>query len=390
MTRVAVLGASGFVGCRVVERLRTDPRWDIVPVVHSSGNAWRVARLGIPLQSADLLDESSLGRVLAGCTHVVNCSRGDDAVMLKGFRRLLQASRRSGVRRFVHLSSVAVYGDPPPTSSASEGAPTNPARGSYGWVKLEQDRMLQAAVSTRFAAVALCPPNIGGPYSPYLLAILAALRGGRLPLVDDGRRPCMLVDVDNLAQAIVLALDGGPADGRRLFVTDGRAATWRQVMDALTRLLPKTAPAPVTITAVELSRMLQSSRPPRASVMRSLKHLVSGEVREALRRDPLLARLDRFVRQLVAFAGPALEQRMRQSIEGPAVVPRPGPAANIELRLASQQLRDVEHSPQAAFDQLGYRPSHDFDASMRAFSAWYRAMTGLDSRFGDLYARLYS
>jgi len=390
MTRVAVFGASGFVGSTLVERLLMRGGREVRPIVHTSGNAWRLARWGIDLQSVDLLDETAVRQSLRGCTHVVNCSRGGDDVMLRGLETLLRACRGAGVQRLVHLSSVAVYGDPPVAGSETEDAPTRPVRGSYGWVKLQQDNMLRKAASRGLSAIALCPPNISGPNSAYLLAILAALRRGALPLLDAGRRPCMLVDVENLAYAIDLALDGGPADGQRIFVTDAEAASWHQLVEGLIGLPPAGAPAPGDISVGQLTNLLAAARPPRASLRRALKHLVSSELREVLRRDPLLARIDRFGRNLVGKLGTSVEERLRRSLEGPNRAAAARPEPQIDLRLTAQQLRTVVHSPRRAGRLLGYRPPHAFAGSMRAFATWYRETTGLDSRFGALYAKLYS
>lgn len=390
MRRVAVFGASGFVGATLVERLQASGGWDIKPIVHSSGNAWRVARGELPLESVDLLDKVQLRGALEGCSHLVNCSRGDDRVMLEGLASLIEAARGAGVERFVHLSSVAVYGDPPAPGSEREDGPTRPAPASYGWVKLKQDAMLMEAARRGLNSVSLCPPNISGPYSPYLLGLLAGLRRGRIRLLEAGRRPCNLVDVDNLAYAIELALSGGPADGRRIFVTDLEAANWRSVVDELWPLLPPANPAPGPISEEELAQRLKAASPARPSLVRSIKHLVSSDVREALRRDPLLARADGVMRRTVSLLGTAVEDRLRRSIEGPAPIPKESAGPALELRLTAQQLRTVVHSPASAIELLGYRPPHTFASSMQAFRTWYLGMTGLDSRFGDLYGQLYS
>jgi nucleoside-diphosphate-sugar epimerase len=86
--------------------------------------------------------------------------------MIDGLRNILAACRSAGVRRFVHLSSVLVY-DPPPPESTDEDAPAIPQPGaeSYGFMKLEQDKMVQGAAKSRLPAVILCPPNISGPFS---------------------------------------------------------------------------------------------------------------------------------------------------------------------------------------------------------------------------------
>jgi nucleoside-diphosphate-sugar epimerase len=390
MKRVAVLGASGLVGATLVERLHAGGRYEVVPVVHSSGNAWRVARLPLTLKTVDLMAAESVRGVVAGCSHVVNCTRGGDEVMLKGFRTLLDACAAARVQRLVHLSSVAVYGDPPAPDSQDEAGQTNPARGSYGWIKLQQDRMLERAARTGLSCVALCPPNIGGPYSYFLLALLLALRSGRAALVDGGRAPCNLVDVDNLALAIELALERGPEDGRRLFITDDDTATWSAVLAELRPLVPDGTPPVPSIEARVVQDLLVAQRPAPASLWRSLKHLVSSDVREVLRRDPLLARIDAGLRRAVALLGSATEERLRLAIEAP---PGKRPAASrfdIDLRLTAQQLRTVVHSSRRAREALGYQPRHSFAASMQAFRAWYRSISGATSSFGDLFSRIQS
>ncbi|HEY9446059.1 MAG TPA: NAD(P)-dependent oxidoreductase, partial [Burkholderiales bacterium] len=139
MRRIAVVGASGLVGSTLTERLLAQGADEIVPFIHSSGNAMRLARRGVELKMLDLMEPTQVEAALAGVTHVVNCSRGSDEVMLTGLSNLLAASRKHRVERFVHLSSVAVYGDPPPPESSAEDAPALPARGTYGWIKLQQD-----------------------------------------------------------------------------------------------------------------------------------------------------------------------------------------------------------------------------------------------------------
>jgi len=96
MRRIAVVGASGFVGSALVERLLVQGADEVVPFIHSSGNAMRLARRGIELRMLDLLDSTQVEAALSGITHVVNCSRGDEDVMLTGLRNLLAASRKRG------------------------------------------------------------------------------------------------------------------------------------------------------------------------------------------------------------------------------------------------------------------------------------------------------
>src|SRR5688500_2317183 len=156
--RVAVFGASGFVGATLVQRLWQSEAIEVRPIIHSSGNAARLSRFGRPMITADALQPATLDAALDGCTHVVNCSRGPAEVMLTGLRNMLDASRRARVRRFVHLSSVAAYGDLPGRSVLAESERPAPAPNTYGWTKQQQDEIVMRAHQEGLSCAILCPP----------------------------------------------------------------------------------------------------------------------------------------------------------------------------------------------------------------------------------------
>jgi nucleoside-diphosphate-sugar epimerase len=388
MKRIAVVGASGFVGSTLVERLLARGTAEVLPFIHSSGNAWRLARLGIELRTLNLLDGRQVEASLHGVTHVVNCSRGGDDVMLRGLKNLLAASKKQRVERFVHLGSVAVYGDPPPPESVREAAPTLPGRGTYGWVKLQQDRMVMRACQEDLPSLILCPPNISGPHSIYLVGLVDALRAGEFALLDDGSAPCNLVDVSNLSLAIELALSNGPADGARVFVTDDENTNWKYVIDSLVSLAGSAQPVP-SISLEELSRTGGAVDKPQGSVLRSLKHLVSSEVRQAMRKDPLWEKVDTVLRRGVAQMGKAVENTLRISVEGPTRIAKVNIGQRLDLRLCRQQLRGVMHSCELAKSRLTYRPAYSVAESMEAFRTWYRSHHGMDSDVWPLLHQLY-
>lgn len=386
MKSVAVLGASGFVGTAVVERLLASGAWQVRSVIHSSGNAWELARRGVALVQADLMEPAALRAALDGCTHVVNCSRGGDDVMVQGLRNLLHACVAAKIERLVHLSSVAVYGDPPPRESAREEAPARPTDG-YGRVKLEQDELVAAFVRKGLSSVVLCPPSITGAGSDFVLDVLNAVRQGRFALVDGGATAVNLVDVQNLARAAELALTCADADGRRIFVVDDEPATWREYADAL---LPwSEAEPPPSIARDEAQRLFPPAAPSeKSSPLASVKHLVSSDVRAALRKDPLLAKVDRAVRGMVAALPRSIEDSLRRRIEGPIRVPRAASVAPFDAYLTRLQLRGVKHQCERARRVLGYEPPHSFARSLDAFRSWYAALHGFGDRYWALARQL--
>lgn len=385
---VAVVGASGFLGSAVVEYLHRQGV-EVVPLAGSTGNSWRLMSQGHKPRVVNVLDRDDLEVALSGCTKIVNCLRGDEKVMLGGMENILRAARRLNVARLVHVSSVAVFGDPPPAAAHTESAPTVPEKGSYGWIKLRQDQMVMAASRKGLSSVILSPPNIIGPGSDYLLQILDALLRGSFVLVDAGTAPCNTVDVTNLAHACWLALASDLEGCERYFVTDDECVEWRRLVTQLQHAARLVGDCP-HISRTELQRLVVRRPAPGPSLRRALKHLASSDVRQALRKDPLLATIDSALRGLVTRFGPNLEERLRLLIEGPTATAAPAPHGNVHLRLCAQQLRDVVHSCARAKERLGYRPLHTFNQSMRAFAAWLTATRGMDEWDWVLRKRLFS
>ena len=379
MQKVAIAGASGFVGAPLVEHLLAEGVYQPVPLVHNSGNAWRVARFGTELRTVDVIDSASLEAALRGCTHVVNCTRGNKQIMRQGMKNLLQASHKLKVERFIHLSSTAVYGSPPHPDSWTEQAPASPLPGSYGWTKLQQDRLVQSFVSKGLPAIILCPPNITGPYSYFLLSVLQAMRHGSLAVLNEPA-PCVLVDVSNLAAAITRALSEGTPDGTRMFVTDDDPVDWRDVVEGLSPLLgePKKVP---DISRAELELLVdETRRKSPLSVIGAVKHLASGEVREALRKDPLWEKCHQILRGAVLKTG--MQELVRRAMETRTQTAN---STGLDSQLIGMQLHSTVHKPELAKASIGYQPVYRFAESLQAFNRWYVSTHGIDTFARDLF-----
>jgi predicted dehydrogenase/nucleoside-diphosphate-sugar epimerase len=383
--RVAVFGASGFVGSTLVERLKRNGI-DFAALIHNPGSAWRLARHGIPLRSVDVRSPTAVAEALQGCTHVVNCTRGSEEAMIGGLKNLLAVAKQQDIRRFVHLSSVAVYGDPPPPESAYEGAEARPEPGSYGALKLRQDALVTAAHDNGLSSVILCPPNITGIYSTFVCNVLDDMRRGSLALVEDGKLPINVVDVENLCHAIELALWSAGADGRRIFLTDGDGISWRDFTDELLPLAELREPLR------SLPRGEVALPPPlprrRRSVRGALKHLVSSDVRMALRTDPLFGWMEQTARGWTRKLPTRLEEALRIRIDGPLRVHKVITRDSLASRYNSQQLRGVTHSRTRATQILGYSNIIEFKESMALFRRWYQTTRGMESESWPLIREL--
>jgi hypothetical protein len=128
---------------------------------------------------------------------------------------------------------------------------------------------------------------------------------------------------------------------------------------------------------------------PSVSVVHSLKHLVSSDVRGALCQDPLWAKVDQALGRSVARLGKAVEKRLHLSIAGPPPTPKVNRGPQYNMHVCLQQLRGVRHACDLAKQELGYKPLYTFAASMQAFCAWYRSHHGMDAGCWELLKQLY-
>jgi predicted dehydrogenase/nucleoside-diphosphate-sugar epimerase len=213
--RVLVTGASGFIGCRVAEILRLAEGWNVRAMVHNPGNASRLARLPVEMIQADMTSPSDVARAVEGCDAVVHCAIGTaygepwkiPATTVQGTRILAEKAREAGVRRFVHVSSMAVYGNDV-RGVIDESTPLRPGRkDTYAQSKAAAEKALAAAADGRMPAVVLRLANIYGPYCPNLIVRpVRHLVAGALVFVGDPSIASNTVHVDNVAAMCVRAL----------------------------------------------------------------------------------------------------------------------------------------------------------------------------------------
>jgi ornithine--oxo-acid transaminase len=237
-----VTGATGFIGGHVAQRLVAEGR-HVRCLVRSSSDTSLLEGLGVEIAPGDLADPRSLQRAAAGCRHVVHCGAlvSDWAtaqeirrVNVEGTRNLLDASLAARVERFVHFSSTDVYGHPGDAAVEEGHAPARFANW-YAQSKLEAEaevRRMERADG--LDAVVLRPATVYGPRSTEVVgAIAREIRRGRMVLIGRGRAVAGLCYIDNLVDAVLLALDHESAPGEAFNVSDGLDVTWRQFTDDL-------------------------------------------------------------------------------------------------------------------------------------------------------------
>ena len=264
MRTFLVTGGAGFIGSHIAEALVR--RGDRVRVLDnlSTGNLANLAafRDRIELIEGDIVDAATVDRAAAGVDCIfheaalasvqwsIDRPLDSHAACCTGTVNILDAARRSGVRRVVFAASAAAYGDQP-LSCKRETDLVDPLS-PYAAAKLASEHYCHAfSAAFKLETVALRYFNVFGPrqdpaspYSAVIPLFITAMLSGRQPVVfGDGRQSRDFVFVANVVQANLLAADAPGVAGRTFNVAEGRATDLLTLIDLLNRLLGTNDPA---------------------------------------------------------------------------------------------------------------------------------------------------
>lgn len=264
--RVAVLGASGFIGGRIVERLHLLGSLEVRPVVRAASRLAGAARFALDARVADGRDHGALARALAGCDAAIHAIAGDRRTILGTAETAYRAAEEAGVRRLIYLSSASVHGQAPAPGTNESSALVRRQPIAYNRARIDAEMLLRRLRrSGSVELVILRPGIVFGPRSHWTGGLADDLLAGGAVLVDGGTGICNALYVDNLVHAIELSLTALGADGEAFLLGEEETVTWRDlyrpVVEALglsLEQLPTEAVAPPTGWGVRTRQGLRS------------------------------------------------------------------------------------------------------------------------------------
>lgn len=255
---VLVTGATGFLGRALVRRLSREGA-RVRALVRTPSKGERVAGLsGVTPVPGDLTDAGAMTRAVQGVRVVINSAaalRGtaaeQDRINLEGTRILAQAAAEAGVDRFVHISSVAVYGFQP-GAVLDESSPLPEGNYTYGRTKAGAERMVRevaAGNGLRFSIVR--PGTIYGPEAgSWTGRLFRWARRRPLWLPAGGRGSMPYIHVDDVVDLCLHCADHPAAAGEVFNAVMDPPPSLREVLEAWARL--RGEPWIITLPAILL------------------------------------------------------------------------------------------------------------------------------------------
>lgn len=225
---VLVTGASGFIGGRVVEVLHLAGKHAVRAAVRQWASCARIGRFPVEIVKMNVLDERDIAAAMDGVSVVIHCAKGSREGIIEGTRKLAECAHRHGVRRFVYLSSIAVYGKAGGAINEIE-IPAHTGD-EYGDAKIDAEQICREYQKKGLPIAILRPTIVYGPHSSlWTEEVITKLAAGQWGMFGDlGNGKCNLLYVDDLVRAILACMDDNRAIGQTFHISGPEVITWNE------------------------------------------------------------------------------------------------------------------------------------------------------------------
>jgi UDP-glucose 4-epimerase len=254
-----VTGGAGFIGSHLVEALAAAGQPVRVFDNLSTGLAANLAHIrpAPDLIVGDLADGDAVSKATSGCSVIYHLGAlasvarsienplASHTACATGTLNVLDAARRSGVRRVVYAASSSAYGGASDPGGQREDLPVQPLS-PYAAAKLAGELYCQAFAHTygietvrlRFFNIFGPRQRADSPYSGVIALFIAAMSSGKQPTVHgDGLQSRDFTYVANAVQALMKAADVPGVSGNVYNVGVAANITVLDLVAALNKLL---------------------------------------------------------------------------------------------------------------------------------------------------------
>lgn len=246
MRHVLVTGATGFIGRRLVARLRADDV-SVVGMTRNPHGATRTCLDRLTWRAGDLEKRHTVKGIcdgvdtvfhLAAYAHAlddepIQSAARHQRVSVEGTRVLVEEARAAGVARFVFASSVKAMGES--TIGCADETTDCAPETAYGKAKRQAEQIvLKEGQACGMHVSVLRLPLVYGPGARgNLPRIISAASAVWLPTFPEFGNRRSMVHVADVVQALMLAAIKPQANGQIYLVTDASVYSTREVYDII-------------------------------------------------------------------------------------------------------------------------------------------------------------
>ncbi len=214
MKKVLVTGGSGFFGINMIRYLLKN-KYNVVSMDIADFNYPEKDQ--VEIIKGDIRNTEDVRRALKDVDFVIHSAMAlplypEEEILttgINGTKLMLEESFQKGIKRFVHISSTAVYGIPDHhplyETDKLDGV------GPYGKAKVKAEKICEEYRKKGMCVPVIRPKSFIGPERLGVFALLYdwAYTGHNFPMIGKGNNRYQLLDVEDLCNAVekCLALD---------------------------------------------------------------------------------------------------------------------------------------------------------------------------------------
>jgi predicted dehydrogenase/nucleoside-diphosphate-sugar epimerase len=243
--KVLVMGGTGFIGKRLVRALLAAGHGVRVLSRSRSTAAYELEGLPVEVAEGGLHDAAAVAQAMQGIEVVYHLGkvagqRWQDYVEqdIGPTRVVGQCALDAGVRRFIYTGTIDSYDSARAGSVIDNGTPVDAriaTRNHYAHSKAECERVLMEMHKAKGLPLVIFRPGIviGEGCPPAHWGVGMFHSDTRVQYWGDGNNKLPLVLVDDVAQALLLALDAPQIEGRSFLLTDEPLLSAREYVETV-------------------------------------------------------------------------------------------------------------------------------------------------------------
>lgn len=246
--KVLITGATGFIGSRLALR-SIQQGHSVVALGQTNTDAERsnlqvLEQAGVRVVLGSVADEDKIAIAIEGCDIVFHLAAAQHEanvpdqhfwdVNVSGTENMLNAALKAGVKRFMHGSTIGVYGSAA-EGEISEDAPARPDN-IYGRTKLEAEQRV-LGYADRLPLTIVRISETYGPGDRRLLKLFKAIDKRVFFMIGSGGNKHQLIYVDDLIDGMYLLAHEANALGKIMVLVGSEVLTTRDMVEKIAESL---------------------------------------------------------------------------------------------------------------------------------------------------------
>jgi len=247
---ILITGATSAVGYFIAEEVAVENKnANIRILIRSDEPSEHLKKMGFSFVKGDLTDKQSLETALEGVDvvfHVAGEARENVPADLYytvnqlGTRNLLEAFVKTGGKKFLHVSTVGIFGYQTYKEPIKEDYPKKGTHPYHISKWLAEQEVFKQAKEHNFFASAVRPPYIVGPrdrqMAPKLFDFL--LNDKKIPLIKGGKALLSFVHHRDVAQALIACSKEEKANGEAFNIA-GSSSSVKEIFETIGQVCNK-------------------------------------------------------------------------------------------------------------------------------------------------------